>query len=562
MIGRHLCVNNSYSRLGPRSIHTGAATPEAHQDYLRILYKRFLFFTHPDFFAADTPKQNTNTRNIAALSRIVDALLTDPAFDIQKSSYADTRSLIFYLKATEDMPQTRRVKISTKDLYRSIREILEDYDVTLPSPPKDLEKQNSSSASASPMPTQQVSISERVLMEDIEPFLDTLSIERAELLSWRRERLKSVEKAKRITQEKLGCRDIEVRYSSSPQTNSVTFKKLHGLLFEKESSMKLELGRWAHLTLVLSFDDCTGEAVDPVEGEIRLSPAQVTLEWLETLSSVREQTSVDALRHRLEMETLESCLNPALSALCQRNTISDFLRDVGIEDKRMVQAIRRGISLRIKRGKSCSKLSYKVFLTSLWEDMSQLTEEDVIPEIDTTVPPCDSDDEETTKRISPESDSRIYQQDGLISPSSLWLTQLPLTLSVVVESGHGSKVLRDGTVRIDSRANPSKLIGQDGLLRSKCFDAVKDTASTMMRRKALDEKLEILVNRLNLRSLKKGIGVSDDEVLGWVLRVLDHLDHQRGQSKLRNLKGHDVRIEHRTGVDGTTIVLPHLLLKS
>lgn len=548
-------------RYGHKWVHIGSTAIEAYQDYLRILYKRFLFYSHPDFFARDTLKQDTNTKNIAALSRIVDALLTDPSFDIQKSAFSDTRSLIFYLKATEDMPRPRRVKISTKDLHRSIREILEDYDVTLPPLPKGILDNYTSAVNNSPIPSQKVSILEKVEMKDIEPFLDTLSIERAELLEWRRERFQAVENAKRTMQEKLGCRDIEVRYSSSPQTNSVTFKKLHELLVEKESSMKLELGRWTNLTLVLTFDDCTGEAVDAVEGEVKLSPAQVPLEWLNTLSSVQKRTSEDALRHRLEIETLEQNISSVLTKLCQNLVVLSLMRDEGIEDKRMQQAIRQGVSLKIERGKSCSNLSYKVFLAALWE---QVTCKEVME-----IEAADNSDllhQIFTSRISnlteEDGDGTIYLQDGLITASSLWLTQLPLTLSIKVESGHGSKMLPDGSLRIDSRAKPSRLIGEKGLLRTEAFDAVKKTATAMMRRSALHEKLEILVRKLNLRSLEKGIGVSDDEVLDWALRVLDYLDQRGGKSKLRNLKGHDVRIEHRTGLDGTTVVLPYLLLKS
>lgn len=532
--------------------------------------------THPDFFAMDSVKQDTNTRNIAALSRIVDAQLSDPSFDIRTSGYADTRSLTFYVKATEDMPNPRRVKVSTKELHLSLREILEDYDASLPSPPKGFVE---AAAAASRSKSQEykervdgsksprhVSITETVAIEDIESFLDSLSVERAELLAWRRDRIKKLEQIKEQTQKILGCRNIEVRYSSSPQTNSVTFKKLLGVLLEKEKDMKLTLGQWQNLSIVLTFDDCTGDAVDPVEGEIKLSPAQVPLEWIDTLRSVREQTSKDALRHRLEIETLETDLTPILRGLC----LQQIIYGQGIVDEKMQQSVRGGISLSLKRGNSCSKLSYKVFLTTLLEHIrgsNELSSSDIstqeLPSNDqlyaNSRKKCCVDSE--SERVGDNASSSIFQESSLISATDLWLSELPIAMSVKVESGHGSKVLPDGTIRIDSRALPEKLVGESGLLRVSSFKAVKDTAATQLRRRELKEKLDALVKKLELRSLERGVGVSEDEQLGFVQRISSYLEEQGGK-KLRNLRGHAVQIGHRTGIDGATVLLPHLLLKT
>jgi hypothetical protein len=524
--------------------------------------------THPDFFHGKKQQQAVNNSNVGALARIVDAILNDPLFDIQNSAHAGTRSLTFYLKPTEDMPEPRRVKVATKDLYRSIREILEDYDVKLPSLPRGL--QHSFTEKDAPKFNEfDVGTKEKIAVEDIAPFLETLSIERAELLSWRKEREKALMQVIDSTREKLGCDNIEIRYSCSAATNNATFKSLNSLLDSKKSDLNLPLGAWNNLALVMTFDDCTSEAVDAVEGEIKISPAQVALEWLEILTLVRESTTREAKLNRLKIEGLERSLSPDLTSLVQHIIMKELLRQ-GMPTK-MVGAIRNGVQIRIERGKTCSKLAYSVFLSRL-ESVS--TKDRLIlglrrsgrttagiggfvVDYTSTVNEHEMREDGSTGRSTRD----IGDNNSLLDASSLWLTQLPITMSVVVESGHGSKLLRNGDFRIDSRAVASKLIGEYGLLRESSFRALKTAAVTKLKHTTLNEKVDELVKLLSLQSLVKGVGVSDDQLLDFAVRVLAFISKNGdGAKKLKNLRGMDVRLGHRAGIDGTTVILPHRLL--
>ena len=69
-------------------------------DYTWILYKKFLFMVHPDFFSGSghAKEKEVNSKSVKALSRIVEAVVDDPTFDIKQSKYSATRTLIFYVK--------------------------------------------------------------------------------------------------------------------------------------------------------------------------------------------------------------------------------------------------------------------------------------------------------------------------------------------------------------------------------------------------------------------------------------------------------------------------------
>ena len=91
-------------------------------------------------------------------------------------------------------------------------------------------------------------------MESLEPFLGAL-LDRRELMSWRYERQQALKKIVDSCRDLLGVDEVEIRYSWSAQNHAKMFSMLLDILHEKQGDLRLPLGTWKHLKLVLTNDD-------------------------------------------------------------------------------------------------------------------------------------------------------------------------------------------------------------------------------------------------------------------------------------------------------------------
>ena len=125
--------------------------------------------------------------------------------------------------------------------------------------------------------------------------------------------------------------------------------------------------------------------------------------------------------------------------------------------------------------------------------------------------------------------------DALMDTSTLWLSELPLTVDIVVESGHGSKILPNGDIRIDSRASLATLWRL--LEESTALDALKNAAISRLKQRTIDEKVKTVSKRLGLVSLAPAVGVTDDQYFHFLQRLTNHLDGTNAARGLLNLRG-------------------------
>ena len=265
---------------------------------------------HPDFFMEYKREKEINTKSISALSRVVHAVVEDPTFDIEDSKFAGTRTLIFYVKGSDVMPRPRKVKLSIMNFHTSIRDILSDYDIALPKVPKHARLQTSSSTSTH----HQYIHSGGVSVQSLEPFFEAL-IDKRELMSWRYERQQALNKIVQSCQNLLGVDDVEIRYTWSAQNHAKMFSMLLNILHEKKNDLRMPLGAWESLTLVLTNDDCSNHPISAQEGEVQLCPGHVPLQWLETLTAVNKATIAESKNFR---DTLASNLERALPILTSK----------------------------------------------------------------------------------------------------------------------------------------------------------------------------------------------------------------------------------------------------
>jgi hypothetical protein len=92
------------------------------EKYVDNLYKKFLFYVHPDFFGGFDKERSINDTNIKILSQTLKGNIDT----------GNTRSIVFYIKCMDENTNPRRVKISLNRIDDSLREVLETLGVELP----------------------------------------------------------------------------------------------------------------------------------------------------------------------------------------------------------------------------------------------------------------------------------------------------------------------------------------------------------------------------------------------------------------------------------------------
>lgn len=103
------------------------------ENYLKNIFKKFMFQVHPDYFHGNKQISEINTINLGALRSIVDG-------DDSGKSRPDARSLTFYIKADDSWNSPKKVKVSTIRAVESMTEILETIGIELPQKPADFDQ--------------------------------------------------------------------------------------------------------------------------------------------------------------------------------------------------------------------------------------------------------------------------------------------------------------------------------------------------------------------------------------------------------------------------------------
>ena len=434
--------------------------------YTSLLYKKLLFFVHPDFLVQFPREQLVNTGNLQTLSSYVDNLQTRHPFE-QRTT---TRSLILYLKPGEDSTP-RRIKVSLLRLAESMREILEDLDAKeLPDIPEIGGSTDSSGQSSS-----RSRFNTTVSPEEVARFLDSLN-DRKDLMSWRRQRQEKLQRLIGVVQSILKCDAIELRYSWSAQSNAILFGHLLGLL----ESFQFK-GQMSGLKLVLTADDFI-QNVDPVEGHVLLNPSHVPQQWRDTLSGINPALVLDAKRAQRDLMFLTALVEDELLHL-----VRAIFAESGCKDK---------VRVELRNGHTCSRRWLMHFLTS-WSEGAR-------PQL-----PITNISKAIHKQISLVSAGTFPPSQPSTDKDNLsWLQELPVSIRVVVEEGHGSKLLEDGDLRVDCRASRAKV---ESLMRASAVEALRKTAERKKTQMRIDDRKARICDRFNLISIEVGVGVSESE---------------------------------------------------
>lgn len=502
-----------------------AGSTSLYGDYVAILHKKLLFQVHPDFFTNWPTEQKVNMANVQQLSSYISQAAFSP-------SPSTPRSLTFYIKPSEASPQSppRRVKVSLGRLVESMREILVDLVAELPDPPSSSSYGvgggeggsggggggGSGSGSA-----YRSGYTSNLSAAEVARFLDDLT-DRRDLIAWRALRTQSLSRTKEVVSRMLGERvTVDMRCSLSAQYSAVLFSRLLCLLLD----MGERRTRIDGLKCILTADDFH-HPVDAVEGHVLLNPGHVEMQWRSTLESVTPAHVEEAEVAAAEVTALRCAVETGLGAV-----VRAALNKASEQGLTAAQ-----LGVRVTRGHTCSQRWFRHWLQE-WhggQDGDDLVVAGLLGSAGPTVSTAVTAAAATDAAASAGSPTPIptpaaaNKSSALVAPTS-WLSRLPLTLTITIEEGHGTRLLPSGGLRIDCRATrPAMLVllTDTALLHS----AAQLTSDASAADAALQHLVSKIRDGLGLVSLEAGVGVGSSQFSEFLRRMDAYLAGQRRRS--------------------------------
>lgn len=498
---------------------------------IKTILKKFLFHVHPDFFHSHKQEQLCNETNVKALLAL--DIFND--HNNRNDHSTNTRTLTFYIKGssvTDNKP--RRIKISVHRVEDSMREVLETLNVELPPRPEGSQSSSSSYISSNPI--------------DVSAFLDTL-IDRKEIIIWRQQRMKSFEIVKDELKIVLGVESIDLRLSYSAENNAIMMKSLLRLIENERNTMCLP---WKNLTLTFTADDCS-HPVDYIEGEVRINPTHVPIQWVGVLRAVNNDIISRAAAFKSEMQMVKE--SAELLATDQlRHTFKELLSnnkqkddsDIPNDELRMIL---EGLTVNINKGHTCDNHWFYHFLKSLLQVERNNPLDSLIHN--------NSDDEKAKMSYIGETRETML----MVNPAhKFWLMQLPLNIELVIEHGHGTKLLASGQLRVDCRVKEDTFFN---LIKEQGLASIKLIAEQKRRDSMIKEMQEEIINSIGINSIDPGIGISSISMENTLTRITAHINKTNHGGKLRQLNGFNVKIGKYIGLadDGSCILPENFVLQ-
>ena len=512
---------------------SGSSTSSLLGDYITLLHKKLLFQVHPDFFTQWPSEQRVNMANVQQLASYISQAASSTS-QFVAASPTTPRSLTFYIKPSEASPQSppRRVKVSLVRLVESMREILVDLVAELPDPPSsssygvggDGEGGGSASGIGSGSGSAYRSgYKSNLSAAEVVRFLDDLT-DRRDLIAWRALRTQSLSRTKEVVASMLGERvTVDMRCSLSAQYSAVLFTRLLDLLIDIGQGRT----RIDGLKCILTADDFH-HPVDAVEGHVLLNPGHVEMQWRSTLESVTPAHVEEAKVAATKVAELRIAVETGLGAV-----VRAALNKAG-QDLTAAQ-----LGVRVTRGHTCSQRWFRHWLQE-WQSGGQdgdSQEMDVVvarllgsakPIVSTAAVASAAATTPTPATTPATTPAPTAKSSALVAPTS-WLSRLPLTLTITIEEGHGTRLLPSGGLRIDCRATrPAMLVllTDAALLHS----AAQLTSDASAADAALQQLVSKLRDGLGLASLEAGVGVGSTQFAEFLRRIDDYLAVQRRRS--------------------------------
>lgn len=433
--------------------------------------KRFLFYTHPDFFGRFQKMQEVNSANIRALQSVID----NPS-----SSYNgdDARTLTFFLKPSDWMPQPRKVKVSLLRILDSLGEILETVGESLPLRPSELRHENLPFGRDK---NRRVYENKNDIWIDTETksiisFIESL-VDRREILRMKEERYRNFKLVEEALLHRTKLKKVLYWNSWSAHNNALVLYHILQGLDDNPDNYHLP---WSELSLIITKDHGFPFDVDLIEGVIRLDSGQVAAVWMKSLAAINQQDLQAAAKINANLnqrkQQLETVLTNQIETLLLKNNVHS--------DRR--------IEVKVEKGFTCSQRSFGQFIHNYFTGNNSIALD---------LPPL----------------SHFNQHN---SRSSSYLEMQPVRMIVKVEESHGTKLLNDGTLRFDSKSSTTFI---HDMLAHHSVTWLGLTLQQEQDREELDRLKKHICHVLMLRSITNGVGVTNQMLLTFLRQIQEYL---------------------------------------
>ena len=514
-----------------RSSASPKCSSESDLSYNKLLLKKFILQIHPDFFHNNKSIQTINETNLKALQNLDVFHMKDKAVSPNVSK---TRTLTFYVKPSTNEDLERRVKVSVYRVEESLREVLETLGVELPPRPQYVE----GTGVAAKTQMSYVSADSK----QIEAFLETL-IDRKDLMKWRLDAKNSLENLKLILQNIIGVDSISIRVSWSAQNNRMLINNLLRLVQDPELNLYLP---WTNMSLVITADDCSNLPVDSIERHILINPCQVPMQWIAVFQAVSKNAIDMATANYHKLNVLKVNYESIITSYVQSVMIPEAISAGKGMSEHEIQRRLKGIKVDVRCGHTCSQLFFAKHMQAIvaesFDNYSYVKKPNNGSDVNNNTP-------DNFEDIIHLSDSKE------IALSTSWLDMLPLTLTVIIEEGHGSRLTSKGDIRIECRSTATQTLQ---LLKSNSHKAIELVAEIKILLHNIELLKTILINRLNIISIDNGIGVNLSMIYQCLCRLNDYTTVNPYFGKFRHLSGLRVIIGKYLGLsDDGAVILPH-----
>jgi hypothetical protein len=346
---------------------------------------------------------------------------------------------------------------------------------------------------------------------------------------------------KEMLQEVLGVDSIHLHLSWSAQNNAYLMSSLLRLIENERESIYLP---WTGLQLIFTADDCTSHPVDYIEGQIKINPTQVPAQWISVLQAVNNDVVTKAALFKNEMMMMKESAE-ALATDQLRLTMLEVLNNskqnadstINNDELRMIL---EGLTVSISKGYTIDNKWFHHFLKSLLGIKRRNPLDNLISDHTSSNTNINANTTETSLMVNP-----VHK---------FWLQQLPLKIELVVEHGHGTKLLRSGQLRVDCRVNEETFFS---LIREQGLSSISLIAEQKRRETMIDEMKEEIISSIGVKSIDAGIGISSPTYLTCLHRISDYINKTNNGGKLRSLAGFKVKIGKYIGfTDDGSCILP------
>eukprot|EP01036_Dinobryon_divergens_P026070 gene26070-34675_t len=481
-------------------------------DYIKLLIKKFVFHIHPDYFHNHKKLQYINESNLKVLNSLNDTLQYSFRQGHVQENGNLPRSLIFYLKPNHftvgklsSSSYPRKVSIPLQRLEESLLEILDTLGVSVTERPTGAFSSGREDLTYSHC----VSATPRQILA----FLNSLT-DRRNLIQWRQDRKKMLYEYIQNIMQLTGACGVEFHTSWSAQNNMVLLSTILQMI-ESSRSQLLSLP-WNGLKLIISTDETQFNLpygyIDYDERNVYINPTYTPSQWIIALSRDRSSTSLLYQQHhdaRIEMKNL-------------------FERYLTQEIKKLTNKV---VEIEIAKGFTCSELGYHNFLSGIALEVKQHLGASI-----------------ANDNVEPSGSTRPGQ-----------VRSTTHRLRFIVEDSHGTKILPDGAIRLDSsKLNSLAVIHAIILQKSSILSALTQSEEARQKEAHVAQLMTAIRGKLELEKITYGAGVDEEKMETCLQSLSTYMARRNGsRGSLKELRGMNLVVGHYLGIaDDGSCILP------